>query len=396
MMTRTLNILIVIGTRPEAIKMSPLVSALKCDPDMRLKVCVTAQHREMLDQILNVFDIQPDFDLNLMRRGQDLAELTSNVMLGVKQVLIQDKFDLVLVHGDTTTTLGAGLAAFYERVPVGHVEAGLRTWDISSPWPEELNRSVVAKLAKLHFAPSERARQNLLNERISPKQIHVTGNTVVDALFFIRDRLNRNALLQQTLRARFREQINGKKLVLVTAHRRENIGHGIGAVCGAIQQLAQRPDVEVIFPVHLNPNVRDQVFAQLEATPNVHLIEPQDYVSFVYLMMHASVIITDSGGIQEEAPSLGVPVLVARTLTERTEMIDLGMVKLVDNDADRIVELASRILDDKLGNVTTRCATNPYGDGMAAERIRDIIRESYGLIARDFEQDVPYLSQATG
>ena len=361
-MKPTLNILLVIGTRPEAIKMAPLVSVLKRDPDMKLSVCVTAQHREMLDQILDIFDICPDFDLNLMRRGQDLAELTSNIMLGVKQVLRENKFHLVLVHGDTTTTLGAGLAAFYERLPVGHVEAGLRTWDISSPWPEELNRSVVAKLAKLHFAPSELARENLLNERISAEHIHVTGNTVVDALFFIRDRLDRNALLQQTMRARFR----------------------------------QRSDVEVIFPVHRNPNVRDQVFAQLEATPNVHLIEPQDYVSFVYLMMQASLIITDSGGIQEEAPSLGVPVLVARTLTERPEMTDLGMVKLVDNDADRIVELASRILDNKLGNVITRCAKNPYGDGMAAERIRDVIRESYGLIARDFAQNLPYLSQATG
>jgi UDP-N-acetylglucosamine 2-epimerase (non-hydrolysing) len=325
-----------------------------------------------------------------------LAELTSNIMLGVKQVLRENKFHLVLVHGDTTTTLGAGLAAFYERLPVGHVEAGLRTWDISSPWPEELNRSVVAKLAKLHFAPSERARENLLKESIPAEHIHVTGNTVVDALFFIRDRLNRNALLQQTMRARFREQINGKKLVLVTAHRRENIGHGIGAVCGAIKQLAQRSDVAVIFPVHRNPNVRDQVFAQLEATPNVHLIEPQDYVSFVYLMTQASLIITDSGGIQEEAPSLGVPVLVSRTLTERPEMTDLGMVKLVDNDADRIVELASRILDNKPGNVITRCAKNPYGDGMAAERIRDVIRESYGLIERDLAQNLPYPSQATG
>jgi len=395
-MKPNLNILLVIGTRPEAIKMAPLVSVLKRDRDMNLSVCVTAQHREMLDQILDIFDIRPDFDLNLMRPGQDLAELTSNIMLGVKQVLRENKFHLVLVHGDTTTTLGAGLAAFYERLPVGHVEAGLRTWDISSPWPEELNRSVVAKLAKLHFAPSERARENLLKESIPAEHIHVTGNTVVDALFFIRDRLNRNALLQQTMRARFREQINGKKLVLVTAHRRENIGHGIGAVCGAIKQLAQRSDVAVIFPVHRNPNVRDQVFAQLETTPNVHLIEPQDYVSFVYLMTQASLIITDSGGIQEEAPSLGVPVLVSRTLTERPEMTDLGMVKLVDNDADRIVELASRILDNKPGNVITRCAKNPYGDGMAADRIRDVIRESYGLIERDLAQNLPYPSQATG
>ena len=247
--------------------MAPLVSALKADPDMQLSVCVTAQHREMLDQILDIFDIRPDFDLNLMRKGQELAELTSSIMLGVKQVLSQKKFDLVLVHGDTTTTLGAGLAAFYERVPVGHVEAGLRTWDISSPWPEELNRSVVAKLAKLHFAPSERARQNLLNERIPSNQIHVTGNTVVDALFFIRDRLAGSVFLQQTLRAKFRDQVNEKKLVLVTAHRRENIGSGISAVCESIELLAQRPDVEIVFPVHRNPSVRDQVFARLEYTP---------------------------------------------------------------------------------------------------------------------------------
>ncbi len=393
-MTPTLQLLLIIGTRPEAIKMAPLVNALKLDPDMQLSVCVTAQHREMLDQILDIFDIRPDFDLNLMRKGQDLAELTSNIMLGVKQVLSQKKFDLVLVHGDTTTTLGAGLAAFYERVPVGHVEAGLRTWDISSPWPEELNRSIVAKLAKLHFAPSERARQNLLNERIPSKQIHVTGNTVVDALFFIRDRLGRNALLQQTLKAKFRDQINEKKLVLVTAHRRENIGSGIGAVCEAIELLAQRPDVEIVFPVHLNPNVHDQVHAQLGRTRNVHLIEPQDYLSFVYLMMHAALIITDSGGIQEEAPSLGVPVLVARNTTERPEMTDLGMVRLVNNDAERIVELASRVLDNKPGNVVTRCAKNPYGDGMAAERIRDIIRESHGLVSRDLAPNAAYLNQA--
>jgi UDP-N-acetylglucosamine 2-epimerase (non-hydrolysing) len=391
-----LHILLVIGTRPEAIKMAPLVSALKADPDMQLSVCVTAQHREMLDQILDIFDIRPDFDLNLMRKGQELAELTSSIMLGVKQVLSQKKFDLVLVHGDTTTTLGAGLAAFYEHVPVGHVEAGLRTWDISSPWPEELNRSVVAKLAKLHFAPSERARQNLLNERIPSNQIHVTGNTVVDALFFIRDRLAGSVFLQQTLRAKFRDQVNEKKLVLVTAHRRENIGSGISAVCESIELLAQRPDVEIVFPVHRNPSVRDQVFARLEYTPNVHLIEPQDYLSFVYLMMNASLIITDSGGIQEEAPSLGVPVLVARNTTERSEMTDLGMVRLVDNDADCIVELANRVLDNKPGNVVTRCAKNPYGDGMAAERIREIIRESHGLHRRDLAPNAAYLNRAAG
>ena len=376
--------------------MAPLVSELNADPDMQLSVCVTAQHRDMLDQILDIFDIRPDFDLNLMRKAQDLTELTSSIMLGVKKVLGQRKFDLVLVHGDTTTTLGAGLAAFYERIPVGHVEAGLRTWDINSPWPEELNRSVVAKLAKLHFAPSEGARQNLLNERIPSKQIHVTGNTVVDALFFVRDRLARNALLQQTLKTKFREQVNGKKLILVTAHRRENIGLGISEVCAAVESLAKREDVEIVFSVHPNPLVHDHVHGRLSHTPNVHLIEPQDYLSFVYLMMHASLIITDSGGIQEEAPSLGVPVLVARSMTERPEMTDLGMVRLVDSDANRIVELASRVLDNKTVSVVTRCAKNPYGDGRAAERIRDIIRESHGLLRRDLPSETSYLNQAAG
>lgn len=395
-MKPTLQLLLVIGTRPEAIKMAPLVSTLKSDPDMQLSVCVTAQHREMLDQILDIFDIRPDFDLNLMRKGQDLAELTSNIMLGVKQVLSQKKFDLVLVHGDTTTTLAAGLAAFYERVPVGHVEAGLRTWDIDSPWPEELNRSVVAKLAKLHFAPSERAKQNLLNERIPSRQIHVTGNTVVDALFFIRDRLDRNVFLQRILKAKFRDQINEKKLILVTAHRRENIGSGIGAVCEAIDLLAQRTDVEIVFPVHRNPSVYDQVHARLEHKSNVHLTEPQDYLSFVYLMMHAALIITDSGGIQEEAPSLGVPVLVVRNITERPEMIELGLVRLVDSNAERIAELANRVLDNKPSSVVTRCAKNPYGNGMAAERIHNIIRESHGLVSRDLATTTAYLNQAAG
>jgi UDP-N-acetylglucosamine 2-epimerase (non-hydrolysing) len=390
-----LNILLVIGTRPEAIKMAPLISVLKSEPDIHLNVCVTAQHREMLDQVLDIFGIRTDFDLNLVRKERDLAELTSNIMLGMEGVLRKKKFDLILLHGDTTTTLAAGLAAFYNKIPVGHVEAGLRTWNISSPWPEEFNRSAVTKLARIHFAPSERARQNLLDEHVPLNQIYVTGNTVVDALFFIRDQIVRNPLQQQILKEKFRNQLNGKKIILVTAHRRENIESGIEAVCDAVESLAKRSDVEIIFPVHRNPNVCNQVHAKLRHTPNVHLIEPQDYLSFVFLMMHASLIITDSGGIQEEAPSLGVPVLVARDVTERPEMTDLGMARLVDSDTGRIVELAARVLDNSPGNVVTRCTKNPYGDGKAAERIRNIIRESYGLPSRE-TSELTYLNQATG
>lgn len=369
------TILCVFGTRPEAIKMAPLVLALQAAPDLDCKVCVTAQHREMLDQVMQLFGLAPDYDLNLMQPGQNLTDLTARALQGVRDVLEDCKPDLVLVHGDTSTTLAAGLAAFYQRIPVGHVEAGLRTGDLNAPWPEELNRSVVGLFARLHFAPTPQAADNLLREGREPASVFVTGNTVLDALLDVSRRIDSDAALADNLAAQFPFIDPAKKLVLVTGHRRENFGDGFLQICQALATLAARPDTQIIYPVHLNPNVQGPVKATLDGIANVHLIAPQDYLPFVYLLKRAHVVLTDSGGIQEEAPTLGKPVLVMRDTTERPEAVAAGTARLVGTDAARIVSEVSRLLDDDAAYQSMAQAGNPYGDGDAAAKIVAIIRQ---------------------
>lgn len=366
------KVLAVFGTRPEAIKMAPVVMKLAAARDIDCAVCVTAQHREMLDQVLNLFEIVPQFDLNLMKAGQDLYDVTTAVLNGLNKVIATYRPDLVLVHGDTTTTLAASLAAYYRQVPIGHVEAGLRTGNIYSPWPEEINRKVAGAMATLHFAPTTRARDNLVSEGVSPETIVVTGNTVIDALL---DVAQRNAGDRAELFAGWpRSRLAGKRVLLVTGHRRESFGDGFQRICNALGRLADRPDVEIIYPVHLNPNVKGPVEERLAGRPNVHLIAPQDYLPFVRLMKAADIILTDSGGVQEEAPSLGKPVLVMRDTTERPEAVDAGTVLLVGTDEDRIFAEASRLLDDQAAYAAMSRAHNPYGDGRAADRILAAIR----------------------
>lgn len=350
--------------------MAPLVHALAKDPHFEAKVCVTAQHREMLDQVLNLFSIVPDYDLNIMHPGQDLTDITCRILQGLKPILASFLPDVVLVHGDTTTTAAASLAAFYQRIPVGHVEAGLRTGDLYSPWPEEANRTLTGHLAMYHFAPTDKARQNLLRENLADKQITVTGNTVIDALFWVRDRVLSNETLRGDLSLRYPFLNNGKKTILVTGHRRESFGQGFEHICHALAHLAAtHADVQIVYPVHLNPNVREPVNRILGHIENVVLIEPQDYLPFVYLMNHAWLILTDSGGIQEEAPSLGKPVLVMRETTERPEAVDAGTVRLVGTDRQRIVDAVTRLLQDNQEYQRMSQAHNPYGDGHACERI---------------------------
>lgn len=367
------NVLLVFGTRPEAIKMAPLALALRENPNINAQVCVTAQHREMLDQVLGLFELKPDYDLDLMQPGQDLYDITSRALLGLRDVYKQAKPDLVLVHGDTTTTFAASLAAFYQRIPVGHVEAGLRTGDIYSPWPEEVNRKLTGAITTLHFAPTDKAKQNLLNEHVDPGTISVTGNTVIDALITVVDKINNNAQLNASLAAKFDFLDSNKRLILVTGHRRESFGGGFENICRALQTLAQNEDVQVLYPVHLNPNVQEPVNRLLKDTKDVFLIEPQDYLPFVYLMSRAHIILTDSGGVQEEAPSLGKPVLVMRDTTERPEAIEAGTVKLVGTDYQKIVDTAQQLLDDEAAYQSMSFAHNPYGDGKACERIVEII-----------------------
>ncbi|MDF3829927.1 MULTISPECIES: non-hydrolyzing UDP-N-acetylglucosamine 2-epimerase [unclassified Pseudocitrobacter] len=372
-----MKVLTVFGTRPEAIKMAPLVHALARDPHFEAKVCVTAQHREMLDQVLNLFSIVPDYDLNIMSPGQGLTEITCRILEGLKPVLESFKPDVVLVHGDTTTTAAASLAAFYQRIPVGHVEAGLRTGNLYSPWPEEANRTLTGHLAMYHFAPTETSRQNLLKENIADTRIFVTGNTVIDALFWVRDRVLSNQTLRNELSQRYPFLANGKKMILVTGHRRESFGRGFEHICHALAEIAAtHPDVQIVYPVHLNPNVSEPVNRILGHVENVILIEPQDYLPFVWLMNHAWLILTDSGGIQEEAPSLGKPVLVMRDATERPEAIDAGTVRLVGTDSRRIVEEVSRLLHDENEYQAMSRAHNPYGDGQACERILSALKNN--------------------
>jgi len=367
------KILIVFGTRPEAIKMAPVVRALREAKQWEVKVCVTAQHRQMLDQVLTLFGIVPDFDLNLMKPGQDLTDITSNVLIGMRDVFQQWKPDLVLVHGDTTTAMAASLAAFYEKIPVAHVEAGLRTNDIYSPWPEEMNRRMVGRVASLHFAPTETARANLLAEGCAEQSIFVTGNTVIDALLNVVKRINTDAALNQQLRGRFSYLREDKRLILVTGHRRENFGRGFEDICKTLREIAERDDVEIVYPVHLNPNVQEPVHRILGGCQRIHLIEPLDYLPFVYLMDRAYLVLTDSGGIQEEAPSLGKPVLVMRDTTERPEGVEAGTAKLVGTNERLIVCEAIALLDDPALYQRMATASNPYGDGHAAERIASVI-----------------------
>lgn len=368
-----MKVLVVFGTRPEAIKMGPVVEALKDDARFDARVCVTAQHREMLDQVLALFAIQPEYDLDLMQPGQDLTDVTSRVLTGMRDVLNQWRPDIVLVHGDTTTTMAASLAAFYQRIPVGHVEAGLRTGNIYSPWPEEMNRKIAGSIAVMHFAPTETAQSNLAREGVAANTIYVTGNTVIDALLEIHQRIQQNPSLQATLAARFPYLDPTKRLILVTGHRRENFGSGFENMCAALADLAGRPDVQIVYPVHLNPNVREPVNRVLGGRSNVHLIEPLDYLPFVYLMGRTHVILTDSGGIQEEAPSLGKPVLVMRDTTERPEAVEAGTVRLVGADREKIVQETSRLLDDPASYEVMARAHNPYGDGAAAKKILEIL-----------------------
>lgn len=364
-----MKVLIVFGTRPEAIKMAPVVHRLKATPGLDVDVCVTAQHREMLDQVLALFDIVPDFDLDVMKPGQDLTDITSNIILAMRDVLKAQRYDRLLVHGDTTTTMAGALAAFYAQVPVGHVEAGLRTGNLYAPWPEEANRMIVGRLADLHFAPTQTARRSLLAENVADENIVVTGNTVIDALHDVVARLDADAALDAQIAARFPFLDEGRRLILVTGHRRENFGTGFENICTALRDISERSDAQIVYPVHLNPNVQAPVNRILGDTSGVHLIAPQDYLPFVWLMRRSHLIITDSGGVQEEAPSLGKPVLVMRATTERPEAVEAGTVRLVGTDPDAIREGALNLLNNPENYDAMARALNPYGDGNASARI---------------------------
>lgn len=377
----TLRILTIFGTRPEAIKMAPIVTGLRNDTRFHSELCITAQHREMLDQVLALFDLRPDYDLNVMRPGQDLYDVTATILSGLRQVLLDSKPDMVLVHGDTATTLSATLAAYYARVPVGHIEAGLRTGDLHSPWPEEGNRRVTGALAAMHFAPTETSRASLLRENIPENRIMVTGNTVVDALLQVNGLINSDPALERELASHFPFLSTDRRIVLVTGHRRESFGGGFERICQALRQIADRfDDVDVVYPMHLNPNVREPVQRILGSCSNIHLIEPLDYLPFVMLMSRSYIIITDSGGIQEEAPSLGKPVLVMRDTTERPEAVHAGTVRLVGTDTEVIVEQATRLLTDQKAYDEMSFAHNPYGDGQATSRILNRLAEYKDLV----------------
>ena len=383
------KIMLVFGTRPEAIKMAPLVKEFEKHPDeFDTIVCVTGQHREMLDQVLKIFDIKPNYDLNIMKQGQDLYDVTCRVLTGMRDVLKEVQPDVVLVHGDTTTSTASALAAFYQQIPVGHVEAGLRTRNIYSPWPEEMNRQITGRIAIYNFSPTQLSRQNLLEERVDDEKITVTGNTVIDALYWVVEKIKNDKDLSMELqdillKAGYNtNRLNtGRRLVLITGHRRENFGDGFIHICNAIKTLTQNyPDVDFVYPMHLNPNVRKpihEVFGEdLSDLGNMFFIEPLEYLSFVYLMEKSSIVLTDSGGIQEEAPGLGKPVLVMRNTTERPEALDAGTVKLVGTDYDTIVNSVSTLLDNKEEYNKMSKAVNPYGDGKACGRIVDFIRKN--------------------
>lgn len=370
-MTRVLT---VFGTRPEAIKMAPVIAELRRRNEFDCKVCVTGQHRELLDQVLNLFRIEPEYDLSIMRDHQSLTDITCEVLRGLEPILAEFKPDIVLVHGDTTTTLAASLASFYQKIAVAHVEAGLRTGDKYSPWPEEANRLLAGQLSDLHFAPTVQTKANLLQENIDEDRVLVTGNTVIDALLSVVKTQAQDGALRQKLEESFSFLKPSRRLILVTGHRRENFGEGFDNICRALRTIAAKFDnIEIVFPVHLNPRVREPVHEALGKSPRIHLIEPQDYLAFVYLMNRADVILTDSGGIQEEAPSLGKPVLVLRNTTERPEAVTAGTVRLVGTDADTITENLTELLTDPAAYAAMSEAHNPYGDGKAARRIVDAL-----------------------
>ncbi|MDN5054613.1 non-hydrolyzing UDP-N-acetylglucosamine 2-epimerase [Aliarcobacter butzleri] len=374
------KILLVFGTRPEAIKMAPLVKSFEKERTIESKVCVTGQHREMLDQVLEIFDIEPDFDLNIMKDGQDLYDITSRVLIGLRDVFCEFKPDIVLVHGDTTTCISASLAAFYGRIKVGHIEAGLRTGDIYSPWPEEANRQITGVLTNYHFAPTATSKENLLKENKKLDNIIVTGNTVIDALFLALDKIENNKDLESkvinSINSQYKLNVN-RKIVLVTGHRRENFGNGFINICEALKTIAlNNPNIDIVYPVHLNPNVQKPVKDILSNTSNVYLINPLQYEQFIYMMNKSYFIITDSGGVQEEAPSLGKPVLVMRNTTERPEAVKAGTVKLVGTSKENIIKEAQKLLDDKVEYEKMSKAHNPYGDGNACKKIVNFIKEA--------------------
>lgn len=365
-----MKVLSIFGTRPEAIKMAPLVHALSNDPKFESKVCVTGQHREMLDQVLELFNIKPDFDLNIMKAGQTLNDVTISILLKLKPILESYKPDIVLVHGDTATTFAAALAAYYEKIKVGHVEAGLRTGDMYAPWPEEANRKLTTQLTHFHFAPTQNSKKNLLKENVKEENIFVTGNTVIDALLWVSEKIQHDANLNNKLASEYPFLDSKKKMILVTGHRRENFGGGFERICEALLELAIKyPNIQIVYPVHLNPSVQEPVNRMLRKADNIYLIPPQDYLPFVYLMTRSHIILTDSGGIQEEAPSLGKPVLVMRDTTERPEAVIAGTVKLVGTDKEKIVTGVSALLEDVKHYDLMKKAHNPYGDGNASEMI---------------------------
>ena len=373
------KILLVFGTRPEAIKMAPLVKALQKDTEhFETRVCVTAQHRQMLDQVLEVFGITPEYDLNIMAPNQDLYDITAKVLLGLREVLKDFRPDTVLVHGDTTTSMAASLAAFYMQIPVGHVEAGLRTYNMLSPWPEEMNRQVTDRICTYYFAPTEQSRANLLQENIDAKKIFITGNTVIDALLMAVDIISTTAGVKEKMAKELQEKgytVGDREYILVTGHRRENFGDGFLHICKAIKELAAlHPEMDIVYPVHLNPNVQKPVYELLSGLSNVYLISPLDYLPFIYAMQHSTLLLTDSGGVQEEAPSLGKPVLVMRDTTERPEAVEAGTVKLVGTNAEAIVSNVTALLLDKEMYKLMSETHNPYGDGQACERIIAALR----------------------
>lgn len=373
------KILLVFGTRPEAIKMAPLVKAFQKDTEhFETRVCVTAQHRQMLDQVLEVFGITPEYDLNIMAPNQDLYDITAKVLMGLREVLKDFRPDTVLVHGDTTTSMAASLAAFYMQIPVGHVEAGLRTYNMLSPWPEEMNRQVTDRICTYYFAPTEQSKKNLLQENIDEKKIFITGNTVIDALLMAVDIISSTSGMEEKIAKEFQEKgytVGNREYILVTGHRRENFGEGFLHICKAIKELAAlHPDMDIVYPVHLNPNVQKPVYELLSGVDNVYLISPLDYLPFIYSMQHSTLLLTDSGGVQEEAPSLGKPVLVMRDTTERPEAVEAGTVKLVGTDAEAIVSNVTALLQDKEMYKRMSETHNPYGDGQACERIMAALR----------------------
>lgn len=382
------RVLIVFGTRPEAIKMAPIVKAFQANRKIDVRVCVTGQHREMLDQVLNLFEIEPEYDLNIMKPGQDLTDVTTAILQGLRPVFAEFKPDRILVHGDTATSFAATLAAYYHRIAVGHVEAGLRTGNIYSPWPEEGMRRLTGGIADQHYTPTISSLKNLIMENIAPETIFVTGNSVIDALIEVSHRIDKNVGMKAELASRFPFLDQSKKLILVTGHRRENHGDGFERICKALAVLAQRDDVQIVYPVHLNPNVQEPVNRNLKGLNNVHLIEPQDYLPFVYLMKQSYLILTDSGGIQEEAPTLGKPVLCMRDTTERPAAVKAGTVRLVGTCDETIVAETVRLLDDELAYKVMSHANNPYGDGKTSQRIVEAVTGLSGALGQQINSSL--------